>query len=309
MRIQSVLGEITPEQLGLTYMHEHLIIDSEIVEKDFPHIYLPSVSEAVAEVELCQGANVAAMVDCMPLGSGRQIRKLAQISSETGMHIIASTGLHHARYYESHSPLENSTAEQLAAIFVEEITSGAEGTHHKTGIIKTVSSGPEINKREQRLFEAAAIAHHLTGAPILTHCEHGTGAVEQIALLQSLNVNLKSVTLSHTDKVADVGYHREILSSGIFVEYDQSLRQLDQTMPESAKLTAAMVEAGFVDQIMVGTDGARRTLWSSLGGKPGLAALSSQWRELLIRCELSAHDIEKIFIHNPAKALAFSTKM
>ncbi len=38
--IRTVLGDISPENLGITYMHEHLIIESEIVKKDFEHIYL-----------------------------------------------------------------------------------------------------------------------------------------------------------------------------------------------------------------------------------------------------------------------------
>jgi len=48
--IRTVLGDISPEKLGITYMHEHLIIESEIVKKDFEHIYLPSIEDAIAEV-------------------------------------------------------------------------------------------------------------------------------------------------------------------------------------------------------------------------------------------------------------------
>ena len=42
-KIRTVLGDIPPEKLGVTYMHEHLIIESEIVKKNFEHKYLPSV--------------------------------------------------------------------------------------------------------------------------------------------------------------------------------------------------------------------------------------------------------------------------
>jgi len=92
--IRTVLGDIAPENLGVTYLHEHLIIDSEIVAKDFPHIHLPSVDEAVSELDLCKSAGINSMVDCMPTGSGRDIRKLVSISEKTGINIIAATGLH-----------------------------------------------------------------------------------------------------------------------------------------------------------------------------------------------------------------------
>ncbi len=304
--IRTVLGDISPDQLGVTYMHEHLIIDSPIVAKNFPHIHLPNEADAITEVNQCKKVGVGAMLDCMPLGSGRDAKKLLRIAESTGINIISATGLHHDRYYNEDDPIETASAEKLAELFLRDINDGMEKTDAKAGIIKVVSSGPKIKDREIKLFEAAAIAHSESGAPIISHCEHGTGAIEQLELFRNLNIPLSHVTLSHTDKEADLGYHHEILSSGVFVEYDQSLRQANDAKAPSAQLTAAMVGAGFVNQIMMGTDGARRTLWSSLGGSPGLAWLYSGWTNKLIEAGLNQSNIEQIFISNPAKALAFN---
>ncbi len=98
--VRTVLGDIAADQIGVTYMHEHLIIDSEIVAKDFAHIHLPSQSEAIEEVGLCKSQGVQTMVDCMPTGSGRSALKLAAISKATGMNIVATAGLHTDRYYQ-----------------------------------------------------------------------------------------------------------------------------------------------------------------------------------------------------------------
>ena len=301
--IRTVLGDIPSEKLGVTYLHEHLIIDSEIVAKDFSHIHLPSVDDAVSELALCRSAGVNSMVDCMPTGSGRDIRKLVSISEQTGVNIIASTGLHHERYYKSFDPIEASDVKGLADLFISEIQVGCEGTFHKAGVIKIVTSGISPSEREMRLFEAAAIAQSITGAPILTHCEHGTGALQQIDILQNLNINLSNVVMSHTDKEPDFGYHNEILSSGVNVEYDQSLRQIDMENSSSALLTAEMVEQGFGRQIMLGTDGARRSLWSSLGGAPGLAALYKVWSLKLREVGLTDEQLELMFVGNPARFL------
>lgn len=301
--IRTVLGDIAPENLGVTYLHEHLIIDSEIVAKDFSHIHLPSVDDAVSELNLCKSAGVNSMVDCMPTGSGRDIRKLVSISEQTGVNIIAATGLHHVRYYKSFDPIEAANVQGLAELFISEIQVGCEGTFHKAGVIKVVTSGISPSGREVRLFEAAAIAHQATGAPILTHCEHGTGALQQIDILQNLNVNLSNVVMSHTDKEPDFGYHNEILSSGINVEYDQSLRQIDMENSSSALLTAEMFEQGFGRQIMLGTDGARRSLWSSLGGAPGLPALYRNWSIKLREVGITDEQLRLMFVGNPARFL------
>jgi phosphotriesterase-related protein len=304
-KVRTVLGDISPEALGVTYMHEHLIIESEIVKKDYEHIYLPSTEYAIAEVLLCKKAGVQSMVDCMPTGSGRNPQKLRKISELTGINIIATTGLHHDRYYRKDDEIEKLSSSQLGQIFINEIENGMDDTEIKAGIIKVVTSGSEIKDREIKLFEAAAFAHDKTGTPIISHCEHGKGAVEQIKLFTKLGIKLNRVTLSHTDKENDHGYHRELLSSGINVEYDQSLRQFNEEQPESALLTMAMIEAGHLNQIMLGTDGARRSLWSSLGGTPGLSWLYTGWGRKLKELGASEDVLSRLFNHNPSAFLAF----
>ena len=304
-KVRTVLGDISPEALGVTYMHEHLIIESEIVKKDYEHIYLPSKEDAIAEVLLCKKAGVQSMVDCMPTGSGRNPQKLRKISELTGINIIATTGLHHDRYYRKDDEIEKLSSSQLGQIFINEIENGMDDTEIKAGIIKVVTSGSEIKDREIKLFEAAAFAHDKTGTPIISHCEHGKGAVEQIKLFTKLGIKLNRVTLSHTDKENDHGYHRELLSSGINVEYDQSLRQFNEEQPESALLTMAMIEAGHLNQIMLGTDGARRSLWSSLGGTPGLSWLYTGWGRKLKELGASEDVLSRLFNRNPSAFLAF----
>ena len=111
--------------------------------------------------------------------------------------------------------------------------------------------------------------------------------------------------LSHTDKQPDRTYHREILESGVNVEYDQSLRQLLTPEKDSLSLTIEMCEAGYSSQIMLGTDGARRSLWKSLGGSPGLVALTRDWRLMLEQAGLTENIIECLFKANPQKFLNF----
>jgi predicted metal-dependent phosphotriesterase family hydrolase len=75
--------------------------------------------------------------------------------------------------------------------------------------------------------------------------------------------------------------------------------------PPSAILTLAMVGEGFGNQIMFGTDGARRSLWATLGGSPGLAWLYSGWSKKLLQMGLEESVLAEIFIKNPRRALAF----
>ena len=302
---RTVLGDISTSELGITYMHEHLVIDSNIVRNQFEHIWLPSEEDAIAEANLCFDAGVRTLVDCMPMGAGGDIKKLETISKQSSINIIATTGMHTKKYYESYDELLVADAETLASKFIKDIEIGSQNTDIRAGLIKVSSTGEKLTLREKVLFEAAAYAHKVTGAPILTHCEHGIGALAQIEEFSQLNVLLSNITISHGDKIMDFSYHTEILSSGALVEYDQCLRQFKEEKPPSAVLTLAMIERGFLSQIMLGTDGARRTLWKSLGGEPGLAWLYSDWSKVLLGVGLTEDNLKALFILNPAQALAF----
>jgi phosphotriesterase-related protein len=294
--VRTVLGDVEPADLGVTYCHEHLIIDSPIVARDFPHIHLPSVDEAAAEVELCFQAGVRTMVDAMPEG-GRDIERLREVSRRTGMHVVSATGRHTEKYYGIVS--QGESPEYLAGRFVADIDSGC-------GVIKVATGPGGIDDRARRVFEAAAIAHQQTGAPIITHCEEGLLGMEQIELLVGMDVRLGRVLLSHTDKVIDPGYHSALLEAGVNLEYDQALRQSPDSQGGTVWLLVSMVEAGFSGQLVLGTDGARRTLWRSLGGSPGLSWLLDGFIPILEKRGITPETKRRLLVENPRRWLTFA---
>jgi phosphotriesterase-related protein len=302
--VRTVLGDIDPGALGPTYMHEHLIIDSPMVEDRLPEIHLPSVNEASAEVERLRQAGLGAAVDAMPGAAGRDVVRLAQVSERTGVHIVAATGLHTTRYYPDFDLAVEVSEESLAELFTAEIEDGADGAEHRTGVIKVATLG-DITGRDRRVFAAAAEAHLRTGAPILTHCEAGLGGVEQVELLSDLGVALDRVALSHTDKVLDIAYHRDLLASGVNVVYDQALRQPSQEEKGTAWLLAEMIDAGHGDRLMLGTDGARRSMWATLGGSPGLDWLLTEFTTALEGRGIDRAMRSRLFVTNPARFLSF----
>jgi phosphotriesterase-related protein len=255
------------------------------------------------------------MVDAMPAASGRDPERLARISILTGIRIVACTGLHTSKYYEDVEWAQTESAHQLARRFVADIEIGIDRhdylgpepdrTNVRAGIVKAGSLTEELSGRDRRLFEAVAMTSAETGVPILTHTEGGRGGLIQIRELLGHGVAADRIALSHTDKVDDPGYHREMLSSGVYLCYDQALRW--QEGNQTAGLIARMAAEGFVDRILVGTDGARRSLWKTLGGKPGLAWLHEGFPPLLADRGLREEDIRRLFVDNPARYLTLDS--
>lgn len=313
--VRTVLGDVAPDRLGVTYAHEHLVLDSPLIAAAFPHILLDDPDIAIAEVRECVAAGVRTMVDAMPAAAGRDAVRLAAISQATGVHIVTATGLHHERYYGPRHWTTRVSADELARLFIADITDGVDEfdyagpvvrrTVHRAGIIKIASGGGVLNPRDRRLIEAAAQAHRTTGAPILTHCEHGAGALEQVEALAGLDVPTDAILLSHTDKVTDREYHKAIAQSGAWSLFDQAARQSGEETPATATLVRDLHEHGYLGSVLVGTDGARRDLWHRYGGKPGLAWLASTFPHALTQVGLATDDIRQVFVDNPARALAF----
>lgn len=314
MIVRTVLGDVDPGALGPTYAHEHFIIDSALVADHFDVMHLPSVDEACAELEPCRAAGLGAAIDAMPCAAGRDAVRLAEVSAVSKVHVVASTGLHTTTYYAHQDWAIEGSADELAALFVADVEVGIDRydytgpiiqrTEHRAGIVKVATMG-EHTDRDRRLFEAAAQTHRRTGAPILTHCQGGEGGLEQIALLDRYAVPPERVALSHTDKVLDPAYHRALLDTGANLVYDQALRQPPDAEPGTAWLVETLVEEGFAGQLMLGTDGARRSLWSTLGGSPGLAWLLTGFADVLRRRGVDDETLDALFVANPARFLAF----
>lgn len=305
--IRTLGADLPASDAGPTYTHEHLIIDSPFVGREMPHIRLDSVDEGVTEVSRCVAAGVRTMVDAMPAASGRNPEKLTNISIRSGMRVVAATGLHTERYYEDVGWTRTERPEDLAKRFIADIEVGIDKYDYlgpeidrsdvRAGLIKVGSLTERLSERDHRLFDAAAITSDQTGAPILTHTEGGLGGLGQIEKLLKQGVAPDRIAVSHTDKIADQGYHREMLSAGVFLCYDQGLRQPDATMA----LLEAMIDSGYADQLLLGTDGARRDLWQTLGGSPGLAFLYEGFAEPL------AEKRNQLFVNSPARWLTFAS--
>jgi phosphotriesterase-related protein len=315
--VRTVLGDIEPEDLGPTYAHEHLVIENGRPVELYPDFLLADIDKAVAELAPVRALGLGAIVDAMPAGAGRNVTKLAEISRRSGVHVVAPTGLHLSRYYADDSWSELEPTDELAARFVADVAEGVdthdyaseriERTEHRAGVVK-VAGSESLTERERRAFEAAAICHAETGVAILTHCTEGVGALEQVRFLAEHGVAPAHVTLSHTDKVVDRGYHREILATGAFVEYDQGFRWKPGVENGTLALLAWMIEDGHGDQLMLGMDAARQGYWATYGGSPGWTFLLGPFAGQMRDRGIEAAAQESIFVANPARAFAFEDR-
>ena len=222
--IRTVLGPMDPEDVGACLPHEHLLIDyGELLgsPKQVPETDSPAEKRVIDNVRAFASAGGTLMVDCTPPGYGRYPDFMAEVSAQTGMHIVACTGGFTEQFAPLHPVVRALDTDVLADLFVRELTEGMGGTRYRAGAIKVATGEGRMTEGEAHIFRAAARAHVRTGAPIITHTTNGLGP-EQVEFLLREGVDPAKVVIGHLgfepDPKADVG---TILRHGAYVAFDR----------------------------------------------------------------------------------------
>lgn len=310
--IRTVLGDIRPEDMGLTYSHEHIIIEESFPTLGNPLFLLNEVDKVAKELSGFYKAGGRTMVDTMPADCGRNILKLAEVSRRSNVHIIAATGIHLEMYYLPNHWRYSYSEDQLTELFVADVTIGidehdyngpfVQRTAHKAGMVKLATGDEKITSHQEKIFHAVVNTHRETGVPILTHTNSGKHAIDQVELFQKLGADLRHVVISHVDRYQDIGYHRELLQTGVKVEYDSAFRWKDGENWTYKLLEVLLPE--FPHQITMGMDAAKHSYWQAYGGEPGLNFLLTTFKEDLKQMGLETY-YNHIFLDTPAELYAF----
>ncbi len=256
-RIETVRGPIPPEKLGITLLHEHILLDltnwlvipsdpsesghlldaavslellGEIRRKPFSNrdnLVLSDERLAVEELLKYKKMGGSTLADVTVPGIGRDPLALRRISSETGLNLIAATGWY---VKSSHPPtVRRKSLTELADIMVKELTEGILDTGIKAGVIGEIGCSIPYHPDESKVLRAASRAQAETGAGMNIHPglfdlknkRIGKDAMRQLDVLEKEGGDLGKLYLDHCDYTClDLEYQRKLLDRGIYLAYD-----------------------------------------------------------------------------------------
>ncbi len=330
----SVRGPVREDQLGVVLPHEHILFDLRSQHEPFypelsdrpitldmlgrlrrhpatckDNLIVDDLALARAELALFAQAGGGALVELSCRGTRLHLEALPQLAAETGVHIIAGTGL--CGSPECLPDGDREDADALAARLARDVEQGLEGTAVRAGIIGEIAIQDPAAPGQALVLRAAARASQRTGAPIAVGCPP-TGLAEVRRLLGEEQVPAEKVLLCGMDgamgeddrlRAADAGYY--LLFDSFGQEY--YLRGGEARVPrdpERLRALKTLIERGYLRQLLL-AQGIDRKMFLTRYGGWGYGHIPRNVVPMMERERIAPKQITTMTMYNPARALAF----
>jgi phosphotriesterase-related protein len=327
--VQTVTGLVGADEIGRTLVHEHIVVTyaGEQFDRKFAWTRAEIVARATDKLRELRDAGFRTLVDPCPIEMGRDPELYAEVSQQSGVQIVCTTG-----FYTEHlgwglpGYWRARDAEEIAELYVAELTDGINNTGGiKAGAIKA-ATGIEVTDAERRVLAGAAMAQRETGVGIITHTEHSRHGTTQQKIFAEHGADLSRVLIGHQDELADLDDLERVVDGGTFVGIDRIGIELLAPDAHRADLVAGLVHHGQVDRVCLSQDhicvmtAPRAPMWLPPDRRMGMAERRAdmEWQlsgrpytyiwtdfvPLLRERGVSAKDIDVMFEDNPKRLLA-----
>ena len=302
--IMTVNGPISPQEMGTTLVHEHVLVDFIGADsigyhrwdrREVMDIVLPYLEQA-------QRLGAGAIVECTPAFIGRDPLLLRKLSNKTGLHLITNTGYYGAgdnKFLPPHAYTETSM--ELAERWIREWKDGIEGTAIKPGFIKIGVNPGSLSPLHTKLVVAAAKTHLQTGLTIASHTGNAIPALEQIELLDREGVGAEAFIWVHAQGETNLQQHVKAAKIGAWISLD-GLHE--SNLKQYFEMVQNLKDHGLLNKVLLSHDAG----WFSPGEADGgsfrdYAVLFEKFIPLLLHSGFSNSDIEQLLLINPRKAM------
>jgi phosphotriesterase-related protein len=343
-KIQTVLGPIPAEDLGITMTHEHLLVDlspllrppveaskrgvfhapltMELLGRinfggqvNLDNSRLVDVETAIGEALHYRRAGGRTIVEATSIGIGRDPEGLRRIAIGTGLHIVMG-----ASYYlaSSHpADMESRSEDDIVAEIVRDVTEGVGGTGIRSGVIGEVGCSYPLTPGERKVLRASGRAQRKTGAPLLIHPGRDEAAPpEIIEVLRDVDADLSRTIIGHIERtIFERSNLKKLAETGCVIEFDLFGREYSYYKhaphidlindAERIRSIAWLVAEGHGKQIVVAHDTAAKSHLVRYGGCGYSHFLENIVPRMRQRGFREA-DLQAIMVDTPRRVLAFA---
>jgi phosphotriesterase-related protein len=250
------------DELGVTLIHEHLCFRDEATAIQWPHLYDEDAlhSAAVEAATGALGVGVRTIVDPTAMYGGRDVRLMERVARETGLQVIACTGIYTYDFLPHYWLTRDEDA--LADAFVHDIENGIQRTPIKAAFLKCAADAAGVTPNIEKVHRACARASLRTGAPIMahTHPAANTGP-RQMEIFVEEGVDPAKVQLAHTGDSDDLDYIERVLETGACIGMDRYGIEMYLPTERRNATVLALLERGYADRMFLSADSCASIDW------------------------------------------------
>jgi phosphotriesterase-related protein len=302
--IETVLGPIPAADLGVTLMHEHVLVDFIGADQVNPSRYDAdeAFEKVLPQLQQVKRLGCDTLVECTPAFLGRDPRLLARLSRASGVRMLTNTGYYGAAK-DKHLPrlAFDETEEQLAQRWIRERERGIDGTGIKPAFMKIgVDEGP-LSDVDRKLVLAAARTWRETGMPIASHTSTGIAVIEEIDLLTGARVPMTAFIWVHAQSERDEAFHTRAAERGAWVEFDGIS---ETSIDRHVALVGRMKAQGLLGHTLVSHDAGWYRVGEPGGGRfRPYDTLFSGFVPALKAAGFTEAEVRQLLVENPRRAL------
>jgi phosphotriesterase-related protein len=314
--VETVQGAVDAAELGVVLAHEHVRFRDEAVAAQWPERYdeqgeLDAALEAVAAAK---SKGVETIIDATAMFGGRDVRFMKRVADETGVRIIACTGIYSYDYLPHY--FENRDVDAMADHFVADIEQGIQGTDIKAAFLKCAADAAGVTENVEKIHRAVARASLRTGAPIMAHSMPAVATgPRQVEIFAEEGVELSRVQIAHCGDTEDIDYIEGLLARGVYVGLDRYGLEMFLPIDKRNVTTAELLRRGHAERLVISQDYCATIDWyppEAKGVFEGQGAIR-HWSMTLVFDEVvpALHELDvmddatfkTIFVENPRRWL------
>ncbi len=340
--VQTILGQVKKEDMGITLPHEHLFNDlSSCVDEPFyeysklikdekvspkiayglrydPYCNQDNMAEKEIDDVICEVQNLLSvggrtLVDATGSRSiGRNVPKMVAVAEATGLNVIAATGRYLSKFEGEDNLLR--PMEEIAAEYCADLNQGMDGTTVKAGLIGELGVSPNFTPGEHNNLRAGALAQlqnpdvsvniHMPG-----WLRYGDEVLD--IMLDEMKVNPRKVSLAHSDPSGeDHDYQKRLLDRGVYLEFDMIAQDISfpkegmgPSVMQTADVIARLIKEGYASQLVLSHDVFLKQMYTKNGGN-GFLFAPTVFLGLLAQRGVDTATLHQLCVDNPANLLA-----
>lgn len=253
--VQTVQGAVDAQELGVVLAHEHVRFRDEAVAEQWPGRYDEQLEldAALVAVRDAKERGVQTIVDPTAMFGGRDVRFMKRVAEETGVRIVACTGIYSYDYLPHY--FENRDVDVMADHFVEDIEVGVQGTNIRAAFLKCAADAAGVTPNVEKIHRAVARASVQTGAPIMAHSMPAVGTgPRQVEIFAEEGVDLSRVQIAHCGDSEDVDYIEGLIEQGVYVGLDRYGLEMYLPIDKRNATAAELLRRGHAERIVISQD-------------------------------------------------------